>query len=478
MSDVAKTKEELIRELTEIREQFSRLHVSAVGETKVNYGAVTPVRSDDLTKLVDRSVLADRFGPIISRDRHGKAGEERHLAAFFCIDVDRFKMINEALGHAEGDELIKGVTERFLKVLRDTDTVARTGGNEFIILVPDIRGLTDIIQLCNRFFSLFRTPFKLKEEEVCITISIGVSVYPDDGMEIESLIKHAGIAMNRAKQEGYNNFMLYTSSMGEDAMAQLTLTSKLRKAVENDEFTLHYQPLIDMATGDVSGMEALIRWRDKDGGLVYPSEFIPLAEDTGLIVPMGEWVLREASFQQKKWCAAGLKPVKIAVNISTRQFKEQSFLTKVEHIVRETGLDPQAFVLELTESIILDDAKSTMTILHSLKEMGFILSIDDFGTGYSSLAYLKKMPIDILKIDRSFIRDITSNSDDKAISSAIINIAHSLELDVVAEGVESKAQYELLKSLRCNKMQGFVVAKPLPPEECEQYLTDHWRYKN
>ncbi len=420
---------------------------------------------DHLTGLPNRLLLFDRFNQALARGRRHKL-----LATFIFLDLDRFKVINDTLGHPIGDELLKLVAERLKMCIREADTVARFGGDEFSVLVPDIKDVEGVTKVVENIFATFNKSFNVAGHELFVTASMGVSVYPADGDDAETLFKNADIAMYRAKHEGRNNFQLYTPAMNVRAIERLKLENMLRKAVERKEFLLHYQPQVDINTGEVIGIEALVRWQEPERGLIPPMEFIPLAEHTGLIVPIGEWVLRTACAQNKAWQDKGLKPVRIAANLSMLQFKRKNFAATITGILEETGLDPKYMELELTESIIMEDAETTIEILRKLKTMGVRLVIDDFGTGYSSLQYLKKMPIDMLKIDRSFIRDITDNPDDAAISTAIIGVAHSLEIEVIAEGVETMEQLKFLKTLRCDNIQGFLISRPIPVEDVEGFL--------
>jgi EAL domain-containing protein (putative c-di-GMP-specific phosphodiesterase class I) len=305
---------------------------------------------------------------------------------------------------------------------------------------------------------------------------MGISIYHNDGEDAYTLIKNADIAMYAAKEEGRNSYQLFTSSMNDTIAKRLMLENKLRKALVNEEFLLHYQPQVDSISGEVNGVEALVRWQDPKEGLIPPGEFIPVAEDTGLIVPIGEWVLREACKQNKMWQDKGLKHIAMAVNISMLQFRQKEFVDTVSRALKETGLDPKYLELELTESIVMEDIEATIKTLHELKAKGIRLSIDDFGTGYSSLSYLKRMPIDMLKIDRSFVMDITVDANDAAIARATIQLAQSMDLEVIAEGVETREQLELLCNLQCNKIQGYLFSKPLPSHEIKGVLIKEWRY--
>ena len=426
---------------------------------------------DQLTGLPNRRLLLDRFHQVLARSKRYNL-----LAAFLFLDLDRFKVVNDTLGHAVGDELLKAVAERLKGYTRESDTIARIGGDEFTVLVQDIKNVEDVKVLIEKIITLFDAPFELMGHELFVTTSMGVSIYPKDGEDAATLFKNADIAMYKAKDEGRNNFQLYTPAMNVRAMDRLRLENKLRRALEKEEFVLHYQPQVEINTGRVIGVEALVRWDDPEEGLVPPGEFIPMAEDTGLIVPIGEWVLKTACAQNKAWQARGLVPVTMAVNLSMRQFKQKNFVAVISRVLSEAGLDPMYLELELTESIIMEDVEATVEVLSGLKAMGIRLSIDDFGTGYSSLAYLKRMPIDMLKVAHVFVREITVNPDDTAISTAVINVAQSLNIEVIAEGVETIEQFNLLRLLRCDKIQGYLISRPLPADGVEEFLQEDWRF--
>ncbi|MFQ5353414.1 MAG: EAL domain-containing protein [Thermodesulfobacteriota bacterium] len=426
---------------------------------------------DQLTGLPNRRLLIDRIDQIIARSQRYNS-----LAAFIFLDLDRFKTINDSLGHTIGDELLKALAVRLKKCTRAADTVARFGGDEFTIVAQDIKSVNDIKKLIENIFSVFKLPFGLHGNDLFVTTSIGVSIYPNDGEDAATLIKNADIAMYKAKNEGRNNYKLYTPAMNLRAMEKLKLENKLRGATEREEFILHYQPQIEVKTGKVIGVEALLRWNDPDEGLVSPANFIPLAEETGLIVPIGEWVLQEACRQQVLWKEKGLNDVKVAVNLSIRQFQQPDFLTVLTNSLRDTGIDPSQLEIELTESIIMDDVETALNMLREIIALGVKLAIDDFGTGYSSLQYLKKMPISCLKIAMPFVSDICVNSDDKSISIAIVKIAHSLGLKTIAEGVEDEEQLAVLKSLSCDIVQGYLVARPQDSEDIEKFLAKDWSY--
>jgi diguanylate cyclase (GGDEF)-like protein len=427
---------------------------------------------DHLTGLPNRLLLIDRFNYILA-----EAKRYHRLGAVIFLDLDNFKVINDTLGHAEGDELLKAVAKRLNTFLRASDTLARHGGDEFTIIIQDLKKVNNITKVVDDIFSKFEEPFFLERQEFFITTSMGISIYPNDGMDADTLLKNADIAMYKAKEDGKNTYQLFDSVMNEKALERVVLESKLRKAIESKDFILHYQPQIEINSGETVGLEALLRWEEKEIGLIPPGQFIPLAEDTGLIVPIGEWVLHAACLQNRLWQDKGLNPVNIAVNVSLRQFKQNDFVDNVKRIVADTHLNPKYLELEITESSIMEDVRSNIELLHELKSLGLKLSIDDFGTGYSSFEYLKQLPIDILKIDLSFIRDITENTDDTAIVEAIIKVAHTLKLDVIAEGVETIDQFRLLDQLQCDKIQGYLVAKPLSPsKEFERFLAKNWRF--
>ena len=426
---------------------------------------------DSLTGLPNRALLTDHLRLMLAAAQRRKI-----LAAVLFIDLDRFKLINDTMGHSKGDEVLKAVAERLQKHTRKADTLARQGGDEFILLVQDLNRVEDITKVAENIFSAFKEPFGLGVHKFFITVSMGISIYPNDGEGAETLIKNADIALYAAKDEGRNNYQLYSASMNMSIVNRLRLENKLRKALDNEQFLLHYQPQVDSTSCEVTGVEALVRWQDPQEGLISPGEFIPVAEDTRLIIPIGEWVLREACTQNKLWQDEGLKQITMAVNISTHQFKQKDFVDTVERILKETDLNPKYLELELTESIIMKDIETTIETLHALKAMGIRLSIDDFGTGYSSLEYLKRMPIDMLKVAQTFVRDITTDPNDAAIARATIQLARSLQLEVIAEGVETREHLKLLNDLQCTRIQGYLFSKPLPSHEIEKYLKKEWRF--
>src|SRR3990170_778461 len=424
---------------------------------------------DNLTGLPNRRLLMSYLSQALTL-----VSRRALYAAILFIDLDRFKLINDTLGHSAGDELLKEVAERLKKCVRLSDTVGRLGGDEFIVLLPDIEQIDDVIIICNRIQTIFDSPVRIGEQEVSVMMSIGISVYPTDGDDGETLLRKADVAMYRAKSDGKSCYRFYSEGMSQSGANRLRLESRLRRAAERGELYLNYQPQVDVNTGRIYGAEALLRWNDPGYGIISPKEFIPIAEESGLIIPIGEWLLRTACLQAKEWQGSGLNHIKLAVNISLRQFMQKEFAHVVGRILKETGLDAGDLELELTESIIMENAESVINILNELKQIGVSLAIDDFGTGYSSLMYLKLMPIDIIKIDQSFVNDMTVNKDDASICDAIIKLAKSLNLEVIAEGVETLDQIELLKRLDCNNIQGYIVSKPLGCKEFEKFLSKDW----
>ena len=420
---------------------------------------------DALTDLPNRILFEDRLTQALATaHRHGQT-----LGMLF-LSVDRFKKVNDTLGHAIGYRLLQEMAGRMTNCVRAGETVARFEGDEFALLLTQITGTEDVVEITNCINRSLKRPFSLDGQELFITTSMGISLYPDDGADAPTLLKNAGAALYRAKKQGRDNYQFYTADMNAKALKRLTLENSLRRALERKEFEVYYQPQVDINSKQVVGMEALVRWRHPELGLVSPAEFIPLAEDTGLIVPIGEWILRTACAQSKSWQEEGLAPLHVAVNLSARQFQQQNLSELVVQVLQETGLNPCGLELEMTESSIMKNAESAVRTLSELKEMGVKISVDDFGTGYSSLGYLKSLPIDRLKIDQSFVRDVTTDPDDAALVMAIITLAHNLRLKVIAEGVETEEQLRFLHLLRCDEGQGYWFSKPLPVEACKQFL--------
>lgn len=434
----------IIRDITERKQ----------AEEKINQ----MVYRDHLTGLPNRYLLHDHLTQALDQ-----ANKNNQTIGVMFIDLDRFKFINDTLGHDVGDHLLIEVAKRLQSCVSKTDTVCRQGGDEFIILLPNTTS-DDMTKSAQKIVNVFNHSIILDGQEMFVTPSVGIALYPSDGKDIETLIKNADTAMYRVKEQGKNSFQFYTPDMNEMILKKMQLEIGLRKALERNEFKIYYQPQIDINSGNVIGAEALIRWQHPELGNISPVDFIPLAEETGLIIPIGEWVLYEACLQNKHWQDEGFPPLRIAVNISSRQFQQNNLLEMINKTLNKTGLDPKYLELELTESII-QDAKHAISTMHKLKEMGIHLSIDDFGTGYSSLNYLKLFPIDTLKIDQTFTRNIFTDSKDASLVSTIINMAHNLNLKVIAEGVETIEQLHFLQKKQCNEAQGYFFSRPIPADD-------------
>jgi diguanylate cyclase (GGDEF)-like protein/PAS domain S-box-containing protein len=434
---------------------------------------------DRLTSLPNRILFNDRLEYAIKL-----AKRQKHILALVVLGLDRFKRINDTLGHGVGDQLLQAVAQRILACIRETDAMtrggpqpldnmlARLGGDVFILLLPGINHVDNAVKISRRVLDVLSQAFHAGEQEVFITASIGISIYPDNGVDRETLLKNADAAMYHTKDAGGSNYQFYDKSMNAAALERLALENSLQKALERNELVLFYQPQVDIHTGAILGAEALIRWRHPELGMVAPDKFIPLAEETGLIVPIGEWVVRTACAQNQAWQASGYPPLRMAVNLSGRQFRQENLTELVESAIRSAGMDPRYLEVEITESIVMQNAEAAVNTLRALKGKGLHIALDDFGTGYSSLSYLKRFPIDVLKIDRSFIRDIATNPDDASITSAIIAMARSLDLDTVAEGVETEQQLVFLRQQGCRVVQGYYFSKPVPAGEFEVLLRD------
>ncbi|MBI3525512.1 MAG: EAL domain-containing protein [Betaproteobacteria bacterium] len=425
---------------------------------------------DMLTDLPNRNLLKDRITQGISYANRYK----QTLMAVAFIDLDNFKFINDSLGHQAGDQVLKMVSARLNACLRSSDTAARMGGDEFVLILfedPDEinTAAASIIAILQRCIVEVALPYHIGSHEFFITCSIGYALVPEDGDTVEALLKNADMALYRAKEHGRNNIQRYIPELNDKAIQRLELDNDLRRALDNGEFFLCYQPQIALNSRRIVGMEALIRWRHPQRGLISPAEFIPIAEEVGLIVPIGNWVLRTACAQAKAWQDAGLPSIKLSVNLSARQFMQPDLAMSIRLILAQTGFSAAHLELELTESLIMHNAELFIATLRSLKEVGIELAIDDFGTGFSSLSYLKRFPIDRLKIDQSFIRDIVTDTDSAAISQAVITLGHSLGLKVIAEGVETSEQMDFLHDNRCDEIQGFYYSKPLPAEEFQKF---------
>jgi diguanylate cyclase (GGDEF)-like protein/PAS domain S-box-containing protein len=420
---------------------------------------------DFLTDLPNRLLFNDRLAQAMSAAQR----RDEQLAVLF-VDVDRFKHVNDSLGHAIGDQLLLSIAERLAASVRGSDTVSRQGGDEFVILLSTIAHAEDAAVIAIKILTALSMPHRIEEHELQITLSIGIAVCPDDGSEAESLVKHADVAMLNAKNNGRNNYQFFRSDMNEHALERQSLESGLRHALDGREFVLYYQPKMDLETEAVTGVEALVRWRQPGRGIVLPEKFIPIAEQCGYIVPIGRWVLREACRQAKSWQDTDLVPTPVAINVSAVELRSRDFVPGVRAILKETGLNPRYLEFELTETALMQDPTATIAVLHALKDMGVRLTLDDFGTGYSSLTYLKRFPLDALKIDKSFVRGLCTNAGDASIVSAVINMGKSFGLKVIAEGVETRAQFLRLKAQQCAEGQGFYFNEPIAANEFAKLL--------
>jgi diguanylate cyclase (GGDEF)-like protein len=420
---------------------------------------------DYLTGLPNRMLLNDRISQaIVQAPRHDK-----QVAVLF-LDLDGFKHINDSLGHRIGDGLLQSVAKRLEHCVRVSDTVSRQGGDEFVVLLSEAEQWEDAAAIAKRILDSVAQPHSIDRHDLHVTTSIGVSVYPDDGLDAETLIKNADTAMYQAKANGRHSYRFFKPEMNVRAVERQSIEEDLRRALERQELALHYQPKIDLTTGAITGAEALLRWTHPARGLVSPVQFVPVAEDCGLILPIGRWVLREACTQARAWVDAGLPATTMAVNVSAIEFQAEDFLEGVFAILNETGLDPRSLELELTESVLMKRVESTAFILQTLREAGVQVAIDDFGTGYSSLSYLRKFPVDALKIDQSFVRQISTAGDDAAIVTAVIDMARSLRLRIIAEGVETPEELAFLQAHQCGEAQGYYFSRPVPPQQYARLL--------
>ncbi|WP_199385489.1 putative bifunctional diguanylate cyclase/phosphodiesterase [Geomesophilobacter sediminis] len=420
---------------------------------------------DILTNLPNRALLLDRMQHAKSR-----AKREKCRAALLFLDLDRFKVINDTLGHPVGDQLLVSVANRLRACCRESDTVARVGGDEFIIVLEGLKERGDAEKFAAKVMHRLIEPHKIEDHELFVTGSVGIALYPDDDTDLDNLLKKADIAMYAAKGVGNNMFRCYDSYMDENAHRRFVMENGMRRALENGDFLLYYQPKVNLVTGEITAMEALVRWDHAELGIIAPSDFIPLAEETGLIIPLGEWVLRQACAQNKWWQDQGHFRLRVAVNLSGYQLQQAEFLEVVRRALADTGLDPQYLELEITETVVMQNPDFTVRLLDQLCEMGIHISIDDFGTGYSSLSHLKRFSVNTLKMDKSFVKGVAENGPDAAIATAIISMGRSLNLSVIAEGVETEGQLEFLKKTECDEVQGFLFSKPIPPEEVLRFM--------
>ncbi|MBC7455131.1 MAG: EAL domain-containing protein [Massilia sp.] len=421
---------------------------------------------DVLTELPNRLLLHDRLGFAIELAHR----QRRQLAVLF-LDLDRFKHINDSLGHAIGDQLLQKVAQTLLTCVRHSDTVSRPGGDEFVLLLTFIEHAEDAAVAAQKILTSLALPVQIDGNDLHVTVSIGISIYPDDGADTEALMKGADTAMYHAKENGRNNYAFFKQEMNARAVQRQGIEARLRRALQRQEFVLHYQPKVNLESGQLVGVEALIRWQHPEQGLLLPLQFIPIAEECGLIVPIGRWVLREACRQAQAWQEAGLPKINIAVNTSAIEFRDKDFVEQIRATLAHTGLEARYLEIELTESVLMRDAESAYLVLHDLAALGIKLALDDFGTGYSSLSYLRQFPIDTLKIDQSFVHQLSSKPDDATIVSAVISLGQNLQKRVIAEGVETRAQYEFLLARHCDEGQGYYFGAPVPPDD----LLVRWR---
>ena len=422
---------------------------------------------DTLTGLPNRQLFRDRCADLLTPAGNNPVG-------LLILDLDRFKGINDTFGHDVGDQLLQEISERLADCLDKNAVLARLGPDEFAVALPEIENPEHLSFLAEKILLVLSAPIKLKDQPLYCSASIGLALYPTDGGNVDTLIKHAGVALHKSKEQGVGSYRFYSPEMNLATCQRLAMETHLRQALERQELSLHYQPQIDLVSGRVIGMEALLRWDSPALGSIPPVRFIPLAEETGLILPIGEWVLETACQQARKWHQAGFTGLRMAVNISACQFKQADFVDRIDRILQTTGLPPEHLEIELTESIVMERSEETLLTLTDLKVRGIKLAIDDFGTGYSMLSYLKYFPIDRIKIDRSFVRDITTDSDDAAITEAIVVMAHSLKLRVVAEGVETEEQLEFLRRCGCEEVQGYYFSRPHPVDRSELFLSRHF----
>jgi diguanylate cyclase (GGDEF)-like protein/PAS domain S-box-containing protein len=437
--------------------------VSATRMLEERLGALA--HRDPLTGLPNRRLFEDRLEIALAQ-----AHRYRHRVALIFIDLDRFKQVNDGFGHAAGDELLKGVAERLAVSVREGDTVARLAGDEFTLLLPGIHYAEDLAAISRKLVESLRKPFRVQGREVRVTASGGISLYPEDGEDGEALLHSADTAMYRAKERGRDNFQLFSPAMAEKALERRSLEDSLRSALDRQELTLHYQPCLELATGRVTGVEALLRWQRPELGVMSPKDFMALADFTGVMLSVGPWVLETACRQAREWQRRGSRGLRLMVNLSAHELQQDDLVVHVEKALAASGLAPDTLHLEIPEGYAMQDLARTIETLRELRSLGVHLAIDGFGTGFSSLAHLRQLPVDTLKIDLSFVRGATTDADDASVVTAVIAVAHSLGLRVVAQGVETEAQVALLRSLGCDEVQGYLWSPPVPPAECERIL--------
>jgi diguanylate cyclase (GGDEF)-like protein len=442
-------------------ENFDRADEKTKADERIEYLA----SHDSLTNLPNRETFNELLRYAIEAARR----YQRRFAVLF-IDLDRFKVINDSLGHDAGDMLLVEIAGRLRNALRSSDVVARLGGDEFVVILEQTEDSAAIERIARNLLDVLGEPLQLSGHECLITASIGIAMYPSNGSDVQTLTKNADMAMYLAKEDGKNGFRFFSKAIKTQSIERLTLETALRRALERDQFELHYQPKVDMVTGQITGVEALLRWTHPELGVLSPMQFIPLAEETGLIVPIGRWVLREACAQNMAWQRRGLRPVSMAVNLSPRQFADEHLLQDIDEALASSGMSPVLLQLEVTESMVMRNVSRAIKVLDAIQSRGIRLAIDDFGTGYSSMSLMKQFPIDTIKIDRSFVRDLPNDSEDQAIAQAIISMGKALGMTVVAEGVETPEQQAFLRSHACDEMQGYLFSKPLPPRQLASLL--------
>jgi diguanylate cyclase (GGDEF)-like protein len=451
--------------VTSVRDPYARLNVEVEERREAEQRVEFLAYHDVLTGLPNRELARDRWLQALADAKRRNA-----QVALVFLDLDHFKTINDSLGHAAGDRLLQTVADCLRRNVREADTISRQGGDEFLLILKDLPDTDAVVPIVSKLLDELSKPLVLDEHELSTSASIGIAMAPSDGTDFDALSQRADTAMYRAKEEGRNTYRFFDDRMNRESIERLTMRQELRRALEQKQFILHYQPQLDLRTQRVVGVEALIRWRHPDKGLVSPAAFIPVAEESGLIVPMGDWVIEEAARQAMAWRQAGIDPGTVAVNLSALQFRRGNLESVVAQALAASGLPASSLELELTESVLISDSDSVEARLRGLKALGVKVSIDDFGTGYSSLAYLRRFSVDKLKIDQSFVRDLDQHPDDVSIVRAIVQMASSLGLKTIAEGIESQATADLLTDLGCDEAQGYVFARPMPPDDLATWL--------